>query len=376
MDAKATLISTAREMGFERAVVASLEPLVAEQKFFEEWLGKGYAGTMHYLGRDPEKRNAPKMLCPSAYSVLILFASYYSAPQDDPGPDFGRVARYAVGRDYHNVLAEKLAEFKERVEAKLARPILGKAFTDDVQLYEQALAARSGLGFSGKNTMIIGPKMMGSYHFIAELFTDLELEPDEAYKGTCGNCFRCASACPTKAIVAEGEVDARLCISFLTIENKDGIPVELREKVGDWVFGCDVCQEVCPYNQRPPESPWKEFHPASGVGHYLNLSDILGLKDKADFVRKFADTPLLRPKRKGMVRNALVVMGNRKPEAGPEVLKKFVKDEEDKMLLEHALWAMSQYDAGEKIVEAAIDASNREQQGILKDLLLSMQSRN
>lgn len=342
-NSKQVIIETALAMGFQRAVVASLEPMLAEQKFYEEWLARGFNATMGYLQRNPEKRNRPSLLCPQAYSVVLLFASYYTKLPVDPGPEYGRVARYAVGLDYHDVLPAKLGELKQRIEDKLGRPILGKFFTDDVELFEQGLAARHGLGFTGKNSLLIGPKMLGSYHFVAEFFTDIEMEADEPYQGTCGKCFRCGVACPTDAIVESKTVDSNLCISFLTIENKGEIPPHLREKMGDWVFGCDICQEVCPYNQAPPETVWKEFHPDSGAGHYLNLFELLKLKDKKEFLTRFSGTPLTRPKRRGLLRNTLVVLGNRRPPGGDAALAEFLKTETDPLLVEHANWAISRF---------------------------------
>jgi epoxyqueuosine reductase len=187
---------------------------------------------------------------------------------------------------------------------------------------------------------------------VAELFSDLELDCDEPYRGTCGECVRCSQACPTAAIVAPGSLDANRCISYLTIENKSGIPFELRSQMHDWVFGCDVCQEVCPYNQSPPPTPWKEFRPESGVGHYLDLLALLQVESEGEFQKRFGETPLRRPKRRGLLRNALVVLGNqlaqyelndpaRVRQTG-EALAVFHDKESDEMLREHASWALSQ----------------------------------
>ena len=318
----------------------------AERRFFEEWLAMGYAGTMAYLKRNPYSRTSPQLLHPQAYCALILFAPYYTLPPPHPGPRYGQVARYAVCLDYHDVIPHKLSLLKTLLEERLGRPLLGKYFSDNVELFEPAFARSAGLGFTGKNSMIIGPQLMGSYHFIAELFTDLPLEPDEPYGGTCGKCFRCGSACPTGAIVGDGVVDARLCISYLTIENKGEIPLNLREKLGGWVFGCDICQEVCPYNQRPPVSIWNEFQPHQGVGHFLDLYDVLKISDKKEFLLKFGHTPLSRAKRKGLLRNALVVIGNQKPEDAPQILHDFAVNEPEPILREHAAWALSCYDSG------------------------------
>lgn len=338
------MVETALEMGFVRAVVASLEPMEAERQFFEAWLDKGYAGSMAWwMKRNPYSRTSPQLLHPDAYCAIVLSVPYYTPSPADPGRQFGKVARYAVGLDYHDVIPAKLAILKERLEARLGRPLLGKYFTDDVELYEPAFANRAGLGFIGKNTMIIGPKLLGSYHFIAELFTDLELEADEPYRGTCGECVRCSVACPTNAIVEPGVIDARLCIPYLTIENKGEIPLALREKLGSLVFGCDICQEVCPYNQKPPETVWDEFQPDAGVGHYLDLYSVLAIRDKKEFMDRFGKSAVSRPKRKGLIRNSLVVLGNRTPDHGEKVLFDFAFNEPEAMLREHAAWALSRY---------------------------------
>lgn len=344
MDVKDLVVGIAGSLGFQRAVVGSLAPMEEERRQFEDWLSRGYAAGMEYLRRNPHFRTSPQLLYPGARSAIVVSTSYYTEPPADPGPRFGRVARYAVGLDYHAVLRARLRELKAQVEEKLGRPLIGKAYTDDVALFEQAYARRSGLGFSGKNTMIIGPRLMGSYHFVAELFTDLELEPDVAYEGTCGKCFRCGDICPTAALVEPGSLDARLCISYLTIENREGIPVELRARIGDWLFGCDLCQEVCPYNQRPPVTSWPEFMPAAGAGHYVDLLGLLAIKSEEEFRQRFRHTPLRRPKRRGLIRNALVVLGNRRPGGMVGELAAFAGGEEDPMLREHAAWALAQYD--------------------------------
>lgn len=347
---KALLVESALSLGFERAVVASLEPMELEAEFYKHWLELGYAASMDYLKRDYKKRNDPGRLFEGAKSAILLYASYYTEPPADPGAGWGRVAGYAVGLDYHFVIKEKLALLKALLEEKLGRKFSGKFFTDDVELYEQGLAARHGLGFIGKNSLVIGPKLMGSYHFLAEIFTDLELEADQKYEGTCGACFRCGKICPTEAILEGKMLDSNLCISFLTIENKGAVPLELRERLGSWVFGCDLCQEVCPYNQKPPITKWTEFQPESGAGHYLDLFSIIKMQSKAEFNARFAKSPISRARRKGLKRNALVVIGNRRPDGGQKQLIEFMQEEEDPVLFEHALWALSRYEPGKDII--------------------------
>jgi epoxyqueuosine reductase len=343
MDLKSTILEIAAELGFQRTVIAGLQPLDHEQLRYQEWLRNDYAAGMEYLKRNPQFRTTPQLLYPGATSAIVVSVSYYSTPPDSPGPQFGKVANYAVGLDYHAVLRARLRELKSRIEATIGKPLLGKAYTDDVALHEQGFANHYGLGFAGKNTLIIGPKLLGSFNFIAELLTDLELDADEKYHGTCGSCFRCGVACPTNAIVEARTVDARVCISYLTIENKGGIPVELRPKLGSWVFGCDICQDVCPYNQRPPQTNWPEFQPQSGAGHHLDLFGLLEIKSEEEFRARFLTSPIRRPKRRGLLRNALVVIGNQKPDSGDEKISTFIKSEEDPMLLEHANWALAQY---------------------------------
>jgi epoxyqueuosine reductase len=354
MDLKRTVIDAALSMGFEHLVVGSLAPLDSERARYIDWLERGYSAGMNYLKRDPHFRTSPQYLYPGSRCVLIVSVSYYSHVPPPPGYFFGRVARYAAGQDYHAVLRRKMRELQALIESKTGRTLSGKAYTDDVQLYEPGLAKRHGLGFQGRNTMIIGPRLMGSFNFVGELFTDLEIEPDFEYSGTCGQCSRCIDGCPTDAITENNQVDGNRCISYLTIENKDGIPHHLRAALGNWVFGCDVCQDVCPYNQRPRETPWEEFRPESGAGHYLDLLSLLQVQSDDEFMRRFGQTPLRRPKRRGLLRNALTVLGNLL-RSGPEqsvnvddeqsALEKifaFADADDDPMLLEHAAWALAQ----------------------------------
>ncbi len=315
----------------------------AEGAEFADWLSAGNAAGMEYLKRNPQARSSPAALFAGARSALVVSASYYTDLPSNPGAQWGRVARYAVGQDYHTVLSAKLSELKCMIEGEIGRPLLSKAFSDNVALFEQAYARRAGLGFVGRNTLVISGKTAGSYQYIAELFTDLELEPDEPIVGSCGGCFRCAESCPTGAISRSGVLNAGACVAYLTIENKGGIPLEHRAAIGERVFGCDICQEVCPYNKQPPEARWKEFHSHSGVGHYLDLVNLLAIGSQDEFKHKFAHSPLLRPRRRGLIRNALVVLGNLRPDSGLAELTQFALNEPDIMLREHAAWAVAQY---------------------------------
>lgn len=331
-------------MGFQRAVIAGLEPLMSGREFLESWLSRDYAAGMEYLKRNPHFRTSPALLYPGAKSAIVVSASYYSErPPQPSGGHFGRVARYAVGRDYHAAIRGRLRKLKESIEAQIGRALSGKAFTDDVALFEPAFAARWGVGFIGKNSLVIAPGLTGTYHFLGELLSDLPLAPDEPYEGTCAKCVRCVGNCPTGAIVESFTVDARRCISYLTIENKGGIPLDLRTQLGSWVFGCDACQEVCPYNQAPPRTTWAEFQPEMGAGHYLDLFSLLTIATEEEFRARFELSPLRRPKRRGLTRNALVVLGNQRPDGGIEAMRQFAAGESDPMLREHAAWAIARY---------------------------------
>jgi epoxyqueuosine reductase len=362
---KEAIKDTAYDLGFQRAVIASLEPMETERQEYERWLALGYAAGMEYLKRNPHFRTSPQLLYPEGRSAIVVSVSYYTEVPEPPPGFFGKVARYAVGLDYHAVIRAKLRELNARLEKIAGRKILAKAYTDDVSLFEQGLAVRHGLGFAGRHTLIIGPQLMGTYNFVAELITDLELDADESYQGTCGKCFRCGEGCPTGAIEFGAGVNSNKCISYLTIENKEGIPRTLRKQLGRWVFGCDVCQNVCPYNQKPNVSPWQEFSPEKGAGHYLDLFSILQLETETAFRARFAHTPLRRPKLRGLTRNALTVIGNILAEAGTNQseyanaisdadlslavskLFSFLQSEPDDMLREHACWALAQHDSAE-----------------------------
>lgn len=359
---KESIKAAAAELGFQRTVIASLAPMESERQEYERWLALGYAAGMEYLKRNPHFRTSPQLLYPEGRSAIVVSVSYYSEVPPPPAGFFGKVARYAVGLDYHAVIRAKLRELNERIEKIAGRKVLAKAFTDDVSLFEQGLAARHGLGFAGRHTLIIGPQMMGTYNFVAELITDLELDADEPYEGTCGKCFRCGEGCPTDAIEYGVGVNSNKCISYLTIENKGGIPLGLRKQLGRWVFGCDVCQDVCPYNGRPNTAPWEEFSPDKGTGHYLDLFSILDLESETAFRERFAHTPLRRPKRRGLSRNSLTVIGNILADESRALqctlseeelsgaaarLVEYIETEPEPMLREHAYWALAQFDCAE-----------------------------
>jgi epoxyqueuosine reductase len=293
----------ALDLGFLACGITDPRPL-ADGERLDRWLAQGYAGVMRYLHRQARKRKDPRRIIPEAKTIVVVLDNYYDG-QSDPGPA-PRVARYARGKDYHGVTRgrlEPLAEFLRQQGAALAH-----TFVDSGPVPERALALRAGLGWIGKNTMLIRPGA-GSFFFIGTVFTDLELDQDRAADfDHCGSCTRCLEACPTGALVEPRVLDATRCISYLTIEQKGPIATELAERMDGWVFGCDICNDVCPWNQR--------FAEPTGTAGYLPVGSIAGsgpemfeqMSDE-EFARRFGDTPLERPGLSGMRRNFRAALG-------------------------------------------------------------------
>jgi epoxyqueuosine reductase len=402
---KEVLKKEATQFGFSDLRFISARPLLEDEKLFHEWRDKGYAAEMSYMTRVQPINARPEFLLNSAKTLLIFTADYYSPVPARPSLDYGRVASYAVGKDYHKVLKKKIQELTLHSEAFKNLLAQSRFFTDAVPLLEKSFAVKAGLGFQGKNTLLISKKS-GSYKFIAELITDLEFEPDSEesehnsiYNTTtqgavsrlrmtndrssnCAKCTRCIDVCPTGALDDPYFLDARKCISYWTIENRGEIPVNMKKGIGEWVFGCDLCQEVCPYNRKASTQSliFPEFSPEAGVGHWLYLPLVLSLdrvtfekyffkaceesgeKRLLDYARKeisklgrknpeigeiddglknlsgkdfdelldkifffkFGETPLSRSKRKGLIRNALIVTGNSFGEKSLEIMEQLL----------------------------------------------------
>lgn len=345
---KQLITNIAFELGFDAVGITSANDLESSNNHFLNWRELGYAGEMGYLLRKNPINAKPTKILPEAKSIITLLVSYYTEPPPDPGPNYGKVASYAVGLDYHKVLKKKIKLFQEQIEKELGKNFISCGFSDSVPLLEKSLARNSGFGFFGKNTLIIN-KLFGSYFFISEILSNIEIESTEEKPGTCSKCTRCLDVCPTNALDVgtyhgKSLLDARACISYLTIENKNSIQVQFREKIGSQVFGCDLCQKVCPYNKKISETTWDEFKPSSGVGHWLRLKEILSIKTDTEFHYKFCKTALSRPKRKGLIRNAAIVAGNRlSDEVLPELIW-LAENESDPIIREHVLWALSKYE--------------------------------
>lgn len=308
---------------------------------FANWLAKGFDASMGYLRRGAEKRADLNLILPGAQSVISLATSYHSEDASDPDVRKGVVARYAGHADYHDVLAERLqalADFVCELNGPGTRALW---YVDTGPILERDLAQRAGLGFVGKHTNLIS-RQLGNWFLISEILTTGAFEPDASERNRCGSCSRCLGACPTGAIVAPFELDARLCISFLTIELKGSIPTALRPLIGNRIFGCDDCLAACPWNRFAREGAIMKEHAREGLRAPV-LLELLGLGER-EFKERFAGTPFLRSRRRGLLRNVCVALGNT---AGTEALPalKLAANDPEPLIAEHAAWAIEQIES-------------------------------
>lgn len=334
----------ARQLGFQLAGFTT-PALPPHFNAYQRWLDENLHAGMAYLARPDAivKRGDPRKILPECESILVLGIPYTPPGQLAP-PDSllaGRVAAYAWGEDYHDSLPPRLQLIVDFIEEKMGRSIPNRYYTDTGPLLERDLAQRAGLGWIGKNTCLISPGH-GSYFLLAEILLGLALPPDVPIQTDhCGSCTRCIEACPTSCIRPDRTLDAGRCISYLTIENKESIPEDLRLQVQNWVFGCDICQMVCPWNIRfaPYQQADSAFSPRPGIP-YPDLAEACQLTPE-DFNTRFKNSPLKRAKRRGYLRNVLTVLGgSHHPGAIPAV--KTASREEDSLIREHAEWALRQ----------------------------------
>ncbi len=335
---KRQIIQKAQALGFDDCRVTTAQPPPHADQC-RDWIAEGRHGAMGYLARNAFKRVDPCEVLEGAKSVIVL-ATAYSAnrPTKVDGPKRGLIARYAQHTDYHDVLAPLLKELAGFVNGLGGPETKSLWYVDTGPLLERDLAQRAGLGFAGKHTNLIS-RSLGNWLFLAEIITTLELPPDEPEKNRCGSCTRCIAACPTQAITGPFQLDARRCISYLTIELKGSIPDEFRSAIGNRIYGCDICLEACPWNRFAREGATMNKH----VRHDLDqpeLLELLGLDDIA-FKQRFAGTPLLRTKRRGVLRNVCVALGNVGDETALPALLKAANDAEE-LIAEHASWAIAQ----------------------------------
>ena len=365
----------ANDLGFE---LVGITPAAQSETIarYRQWIENGYAGKMGYLERHLPLKVDVRQLLAEAKSVISLAMNYYTldppkALAEDPAR--GQISRYAWGDDYHDVIRQRLSELVDFIKQTAETELKTRICVDTAPIIEREYAQKAGIGWIGKNTNLIHWRS-GSWYFLAEVLINIDLESDTApLRGSCGTCTRCIEACPTDAIVEPNLLDSRLCISYLTIELKESIPKALRPKIGNLIFGCDICQEVCPWNSKAVPTDEPAFQPRDG-NLTPKLLSLIGMTQQ-EFSRKFKGSPIKRTKRRGFLRNVLVAIGNwGEPRAVP-ALKDALADDEP-LVRSHAAWALGKIggDTAKQILQTRL-AVETEQEVIVEvqDALLEIE---
>ncbi|MEN8171470.1 MAG: tRNA epoxyqueuosine(34) reductase QueG [Chloroflexota bacterium] len=334
------LKNEAARLGFHLAGITTPEP-PAHLDVYQSWLAEGHHADMAWMSSDRacQRRADPRLVLPECRSILTLGIAY-SRPLPASDSANGRIAAYAWGDDYHDLLPLRIKALVAFLEKQVGHTVPNRWYTDTGPILERELAQRAGLGWIGKNSLLINPEI-GSYFILAEIFLGIDLPPDPPFTSDrCGTCTRCIDACPTDAILPNRTVDSNRCLSYLTIERKDALPLEYRRSIGDWLFGCDICQQVCPWNQKdaPPQVD-PAFAPRQGLP-VADLAAELSLSPQ-EFNRKFKGSPVKRAKRRGYLRNVAVVLGNLQDVASLPALIGALTDIEP-LVRAHAAWALAQ----------------------------------
>lgn len=351
---KTDLLAYAHGEGFELAGIAAATP-AETRAAYEEWLAAGHHGEMRYMARSPERRIHPQEAWPETGSILVVGLNYHTwepDPDEAADPTRGQIARYAMGDDYHTVLTEKLSQLQRRLEEQ---GISSRRYVDTGPLMERDLAARAGLGWFGKNTCILN-REQGSYFFLGALLLSVALPADTPESAHCGTCTRCLDICPTSAFVGPHVLDARRCISYLTIELRGPIPRDLRPLVGNWIFGCDLCQEVCPWNRKSAAGTEPAFQAREAL-KTPELIPLLGMSQE-EFSSTFRRSAVKRAKRRGFLRNVCVALGNSGDARAVPALIDALSHEEP-LVRGHAAWALGRLGgAGSALTAAAATESD------------------
>jgi len=322
-------------LGFDLAGIVRLAPNDTFPRF-QEWLRAGHHGEMGYMARGEAARADPRVHLPRARSALVVAINY-----DGTQPS-GPIARYARGDDYHDVLLAKLHDLTSWLSRDVGKDVWSHAYVDTGPFLEREVARQAGLGWFGKNTNLLHPQL-GSFFLLGTLFTDLDLAPDAPFEGEhCGTCTRCLDACPTGAFVAPYVLDARRCISYLTIELHGPIPAELREAMGSLVFGCDICQEVCPWNVKFSRAAAHDALAPRAENSEPDLTELLLLSEE-QFRSRFPRSPVRRAKRRGLARNAAIALGNRRDPRDVPALSQALERDPDPIVRGHAAWALGRF---------------------------------
>ena len=331
-----------RELGFDQVGITGIN-LAAEEPRLQAWLDAGFHGQMHYMAQHGMLRARPAELHPGTLRVISVRMNYLPSgaamASTLRNPMLGYISRYALGRDYHKVLRQRLKQLGEKIDG-LVGDCGFRPFVDSAPLLERPLAANAGLGWVGKHSLVLNAKA-GSFFFLGELLVNLPLPTDEPDGGSCGNCVACMTLCPTAAIVAPYTVDARRCISYLTIELKEAIPEELRALVGNRIFGCDDCQLACPWNKFAVRHTQPDFQPRHGLDA-AGLAELFAW-DEATFLQRTEGSAIRRTGHAGWLRNIAVALGN--APTTPEVLSALAmrRDDPDPMVREHVAWALARH---------------------------------
>ena len=367
--------------GYDLVRITGADDFDADREVALQRIERGLMDGLSWYNPARVNRGAsPQELLPGARSIICLGLNYFTEDQslvesdtgdrhfqDDGSQLVGKIARYARGRDYHRVMKRKMRALVEDLSLQLNSEISARWYVDDGPMLDRAAAARAGLGWFGKNTNILSSEL-GSWIFLGQIITDLELEPDIPVKKTCGNCVSCIDACPTGAIVAPYVIDNARCISYQTIENRGAIPRDIRPLMLDWVFGCDICQEVCPVNRK--ETPTRESEFGRRGLAFADLVEMLELTED-QFRARFAGTPIMRARHAGMQRNACVALGNLKnPEAVPALTGAL--NTGDPLVRSHAAWALGETGNGEAV--AALQGAQKKEDDpeVLEEISLAL----
>jgi epoxyqueuosine reductase len=337
----ASIKAKALELGFDLCGIAPAADF-PELAFFREWLQRGYAGEMAYLSRSSDRRMDVRNVVPGARTVIVTATLYNTVPPyeaEEPAPGAALISRYAWGDDYHDVLKRRLDALLDWMRTESAEPFDARAYVDTGPVQERVYAQYAGLGWIGKNTCLINATV-GSWLFLAEIICTLPLEADAPGLDQCGACTKCLDACPSEALVSPGVLDASRCLSYLTIELKNEIPAVLRPALGTHVYGCDICQDVCPYNQAAPQASAREWQPRAGL-NLPALVDLWRMPD-ADLRKLIKGGPMTRAKVTGLRRNVAVAIGNSGDAEAAGVLEETSPDRpsaDDPLVRHHIAWA-------------------------------------
>lgn len=352
-------------LGFDLAGVVRLTPSNTFPRF-QEWLRAGHHGEMSYMSRGESARADPRLHLPRARAALVVAIIY-----DGTQPS-GPIARYARGDDYHDVVLEKLRVLEAWLRDDVAGDVWTHSYVDTGPFLERDVARQAGLGWFGKNTNLLHPQL-GSFFLLATLFTDVDLEPDAPFETDhCGTCTRCLDACPTGAFVEPYVLDARRCISYLTIELRGPIPLDLRGAMGSLVFGCDICQEVCPWNVKFGRAAAHGALAPRVENREPDLADLL-LMNEEQFRARFARSPVRRAKRRGLARNAAIALGNRRDVRDVSALARALQHDADPVVRGHAAWALGRFAGNNEAYNALQRAlENEEDSSVRREIELSL----